>query len=334
MIKWAQSAIFNNKSFTSKSLQPSFAQTLQPFIKKAKQSSKYCGHDSCRAVVQVLKEHMASMLTTPETEGTCTAANVAKCRGGGTEEVCSTPVFGAKASQKFPLRFLDLSDAPKEVSTINDEFLYWEICSAVTECPLGSPQFFEITITFTIDATIETFDKSVFKNKLAEFLNTNAADAEDSVTAKDITLKVTAGSIKVDASIKAYTETVKGAIVKSLDAATTDALSTALGVKVLSKSSVSARDDFTKDADDSTGLSGSGLFGLPIAALVGILVGVVAFCVVIIGVIVFFVCKKLNKNKETTTKGVEITKPTTTADDKGATVSADEGGATVSADKI
>lgn len=310
MITWAANAMFNNKSFTSKSLQPSFAQTLQPFIKKAMLGSKYCGHDSCRAVVQVLKDHMTSMLTTTETTGTCTAANVAKCRGGGTEpadEVCSTPIFGAKASQKFPLRWLDLSDAPTEVRTINDEFIYWELCSAVTECAQGGPQFFEIMITFTIDATVETFDKNVFKVKLANFLNADV-DTAESVTANDITLKVTAGSIKVEATIKAYAQSVKSAIVKSLNAATPAALEAALGVKVLGTSSAT--------------VTMTTVGGVTTGAIVGIVVGVVAVLLLIVGAVAFWWFKIKGKAPKEP-KTVEVVTTTESADNEAPVSAAD-----------
>lgn len=183
----------------------------------------------------------------------------------------------------------------RRVSTLDDSFLYWETCAAVTECPVGGASFFELKIKFTIEATVETFDKTAFKVNLAKFLNADSAETADSVSPNDIKLKVTAGSIQVEATIKAYTESVKSAIVTSLDAADPTALTTALGVKVLSKEPVQAV-AYVPSPDGGTmaqnANAGSGLSGGAIAAIVA---GVVVVLLLVIAGLAFFMLKKKKK---------------------------------------
>ena len=314
MITWAANLGRNASLFQG---MRSYAQGLQPFIKQAMQGSKYCGAKSCRKMVKVLKDHVSSMQSIPEKAGTCTAANAAKCRGGGYGTACSTPTFGPKASQKFPLRWLDvktMSSNPAEGAlTLNDTFLYWEFCSAVAECPVDAPDYFEIKISFTIDVTVETFDKAAFKINLAKFLNKDAADAAGSVMPNDIELKVTAGSLKVEATIKAYTETAKGAVVKSLNAATVDSLSSALGVKVLSKTSAESAAVTTADGQSTSR-------GLSVGPIIGIVVGAVGAVCLIVGGVAFVMIKKKKKNAPKVVVMVEATSKTvvaTTANDDG-----------------
>ena len=297
MVTWAETAIINNASFSS-GMQPNAAKALQPFIMQAMQGSKYCGADSCRAVVQVLKEHVASMQTDDEEAGTCTAANAATCKAGGTGgEVCGAPKFGPKASQKFPLRWLDMETAGASSAylSLNDTFVYWELCAAVMECPLGGPDFFEVKVTFTVDATVETFDKSAFKDKLAEFLNKEGGTA-GSVTPKDITLKVAAGSITVESSIKTYTESVQGALVDSLEAATPESLGSALGVDVLSKSEVTTA-AFVTNPDGSTQEASVGGSGDPVVIIIVVVVVVVILLLLALGAFCY------TKKKQQTPKG-------------------------------
>ena len=177
----------------------------------------------------------------------------------------------------------------------------------MTECAQGGPQFFEIMITFTIDATVETFDKNVFKVKLANFLNADV-DTAESVTANDITLKVTAGSIKVEATIKAYAQSVKSAIVKSLNAATPAALEAALGVKVLGTSSAT--------------VTMTTVGGVTTGAIVGIVVGVVAVLLLIVGAVAFWWFKIKGKAPKEP-KTVEVVTTTESADNEAPVSAAD-----------
>ena len=228
------------------------AAVLQPHIKNGIMGSKHCGRPSCRTLVKTLKEYIASMASTAEAAGTCTAANAAKCLPGadgliaGTSEECSKPAFGAKASQKFPLRWYNPNKIfGKTYSTTDDaqyksmdeNWMYWQACSMTEECPVDGPAAFIITITFVIDATVDTFDAAGFKTSLAAYLNqkTNAG-----VAPRDIKLKITPGSINVEASIEVYSESVRTVVSNSLEAATPTELASALGVKVLSKTAPSS----------------------------------------------------------------------------------------------
>ena len=156
--------------------------------------------------------------------------------------MCLTPDFGPKSGQKFPLRWFNMEEmvymysSQPELAYLDDRWLYWEVCAATTECS-DDITIYKIAITFTIDATIETFDAVAFKSKLAAFLNKDDATA-GLVSANDISLEVASGSIKVKATIETPLESVKDSVVLQLNNADTADLSAALGVTVLEKSVV------------------------------------------------------------------------------------------------
>ena len=268
-------------------LAPNGAKVLHPIIREAMLGSAYCGNSSCREVMNVLKDFMFAMQTSGS--GTCSWAHASQCVGGGTDAVCLTPDFGPKSAQKFPLRWFNMEEmvysysSQPELAFLDDRWLYWEACAATTECS-DDVTIYKIVITFTIDATIETFDAAAFKSKLAAFLNKDDATA-GLVSPNDISLEVTSGSIKVKATIETPLESVKDSVVLTLNNADTAALSVALGVTVLAKS--------VATVEESTKSGNTPLSPEIIGAIIG---GGVAF-LALVTVLVAIALRRRRKNK-------------------------------------
>ena len=82
----------------------------------------------------------------------------------------------------------------------------------------------------TVAGTVDTFDQASYKTKLAAFLDGN-------VTAADISLTVTAASIKVTAEIRTASASVsEGLQVSKIAAGSTAELTQALGVEKFCRS--------------------------------------------------------------------------------------------------
>ena len=283
-------------------LAPNGAKVIHPIIREAMLGSMYCGNSSCREVMNVLKDFMFAMQTSGA--GTCSWAHASQCVGGGTDSVCLTPDFGPKSAQKFPLRWFNMKEmvyrysSQPELAYLDDRWLYWEACAATTECS-DDVTIYKIVITFTIDATIETFDAAAFKSKLAAFLNKDDATA-GLVSANDISLEVTSGSIKVKATIETPLESVKDSVVLTLKNANTADLSKALGVTVLEKSVVTVEESIKSGKGAAGSTVSPGILGAIIAGGAAFL----ALVIVIIAIVFWKIRKK--KAKETDAKDVTI----------------------------
>ena len=283
-------------------LAPNGAKVLHPIIREAMLGSAYCGNSSCREVMSVLKDFMFAMQTSGA--GTCSWAHASRCVGGGTDAVCLTPDFGPKSAQKFPLRWFNMEEmvysysSHPELAYLDDRWLYWEACAATTECS-DDVTIYKISIMFTIDATIETFDAAAFKSKLAAFLNKDDATA-GLVSSNDISLEVTSGSIKVKATIETPLESVKDSVVLTLNNANTADLSKALGVTVLEKSVVTVEESIKSGKGAAGSTVSPGILGAIIAGGAAFL----ALVIVIIAIVFWKIRKK--KAKETDAKDVTI----------------------------
>ena len=221
---------------------------LQAPLREAKSDLKFCRSPSCRAIVQVLNEWVASMESVSPS-GVCTAANVATCLpvNGNipSDAVCTAPAFGVKVSQKFPLRWFDLdafypSGRPTELSDVTDHTVYWEMCSAMTDCPADGPASYRLRTAFQVAGTVETFDALAFKRGYAAFLNNASTRPEAGIiTASDIELMFTPGSVQVEALVTIYSAAQQGALINAVSIATPSmaTLQAALGVVIESVSS-------------------------------------------------------------------------------------------------
>jgi len=228
---------------------------LQPPLREAKSDLKYCSSSSCRAIVQVLNEWVAAM-ENGLPSGVCTAANVATCLPANgiipPDAVCTAPTFGSKVSQKFPMRWFDLgafypSGPPTELSDVTDHTVYWEMCSAMTDCPVDGPARYRLRTAFQVAGTVDTFDALAFKRGYVAFLN-NGSDA-GTITASDIDLKLTSGSVQVEALVTVYSATQRRALLTAASIATPATLQAAIGVGIESISPTSVEVD---QADGTT----------------------------------------------------------------------------------
>jgi len=228
---------------------------LQPPLREAKSDLKYCSSSSCRAIVQVLNEWVAAM-ENDLPSGVCTAANVATCLPANgiipPDAVCTAPTFGSKVSQKFPMRWFDLdafypSGRPTELSDVTDHTIYWEMCSAMTDCPVDGPARYRLRTAFQVAGTVDTFDALAFKRGYVAFLN-NGSDA-GTITAGDIDLKLTSGSVQVEALVTVYSATQRRALLTAASIATPATLQAAIGVGIESVSPTSVEVD---QADGTT----------------------------------------------------------------------------------
>jgi len=225
----------------------------------------------------------------------------------GTTTLCSTPFFGAKTEQKFPLRWFDIgSSSSSSMSSLTDSFAYWEMCYMTSMCPKDGPAAYTLRATFNIKSTIASFDDAAqasFKSKYAAYLNSKA-DAAGSITPANIKLEISAGSINVKATVTLTTYGLTQALVTVLNAATATDLSATLGVEVNSISAVEAREVSADGKEQelsgsAAGGGGGGDSGLSPGVLGAIIGGSVGGVLLIAGIIVGVVCcMKRKKTKQ------------------------------------
>ena len=130
-----------------------------------------------------------------------------------------------------------------------------------------------VTFVATVAGTVEAFDTAGYKTKLATFLG-------GGVTASDITLTVTAASVKVTAEIVSSSAATAAALSAKIDSSSTAALTSALGVTVESKLAASVEQKLVAPPPPASG-------GALIAAIVGSIGGVL-----VLAGIVFFVVRR------------------------------------------
>ena len=144
--------------------------------------------------------------------------------------------------------------------------------------PAASLSPFRVKLTLEIESSMDNFDSSSFKAKLAAFLNAGGQGAGGSVVPDDIELNIMAASIIVEATVTTYTEAVKSRLFATLNQATTSALSSALGLPILNKKGVSV----TEGARVGSMASAQGygdVIALSVSGFVLFILGVlVAYC--------------------------------------------------------
>ena len=104
------------------------------------------------------------------------------------------------------------------------------------ECPPEGVRGYAISMTFVIQATVDTFDEATFRQSLANSLGPAGSDIEGAVTSGQISLQVSGGSINVDSTINLYSPTVADTVVSSVNAWSPSTASAALGVTISSVS--------------------------------------------------------------------------------------------------
>lgn len=113
----------------------------------------------------------------------------------------------------------------------------------VPPAPPGVAYVKEITFTTVVAGTVETFDSAAYKSNVASAVN---------VPESDVTVTATAASVLVKTDIKAQNDNAAAAIVTTLSASS-EALSTLLGVNVTSVQPIVTRDVAVTSTTPSTG---------------------------------------------------------------------------------
>lgn len=152
----------------------------------------------------------------------------------------------------------------------------------------GASAVWVVTFVATVAGTVDTFDQASYKTKLAAFLDGN-------VTAADISLTVTAASIKVTAEIRTASASVSEGLVSKIAAGSTAELTQALGVEVLSKQAPQMQVMMLKELEDTPSLS---------TGVLVVIIVVPIIALIIIAVIVILLIQR-KKKKEGTAKSKE-----------------------------
>ena len=230
--------------------------TIAEILELGFRASKLCGSSHCREFFNTIFTTADTLIntnvaTTPSTStgATCTAATVRTCgtapcfpwvsdSGSSAPAECSgcyLPGSQGEAGQMAPMNMIP--DSHKVI----DRTVFWSTCFMNTDCPPPGVQAYELVSTFTIDSTIDTFNdaaQDTFKVAYANLLAPPDSDLQGTVTKQDIALVITAGSLNVEARVRVVSPSLQQSLTTQIDAISPAEATTALGVTVTSKSSV------------------------------------------------------------------------------------------------
>lgn len=121
-----------------------------------------------------------------------------------------------------------------------------------------------VTFVATVAGSVDTFDQAAYKTNLAAYLDGN-------VTASEISLTVTAASVKVLSEIRAPSASASAGLVNKIATGSIAGLTSALGVEVLSKQAPQVQQKMLGPAEEPTTSLAPGILALiiilPVAAL-------------------------------------------------------------------
>ena len=198
-------------------------------------ASGLCSSGACRSVVSTLNSIVDGFATAGGGSSYCNSQNERACLGtscfpldgGNRGGSCSTCYQVPSGAQLPP--FVHFDDQV-------DRSAYWVTCFMEKECPPEGVRGYAISMTFVIQATVDTFDEATFRQSLANSLGPAGSDIEGAVTSGQISLQVSGGSINVDSTINLYSPTVADTVVSSVNAWSPSTASAALGVTISSVS--------------------------------------------------------------------------------------------------
>jgi len=252
----------------------------------------------------------------------CSAANVATCMTPATSGGCfpldQVTATGPCAVCYEPARSAITQGPP--MSFTNDKQIdrtaFWTSCFVATDCPPEGVSGYVVTTTFTVDATVESFDATAqasFKANYADMLNGASADLAGTFTAADVTLAISSGSIAIQASVVALSPAVSTTVEATINSMDATTISSTLGVTVnaIAPASV-ATANYVPPAPPGMVAPGmvavvsteevQNAVGMAMGVLIGITVGSTALVILLIVLIVVLCCccKKKAKTADIT----------------------------------
>jgi hypothetical protein len=299
-------------------------------------ATQLCGSGACRTMFDTVFALADTMINNAATQAAlCTQDNARTCTSScfpldynnnslRTDATCSPCYTGLpQFPQVSPMSRIGNNHDSRDKDM--ERYMFWTTCYFKTDCPPANVAARVVRIPIVVQETVESFTETKQVAVKEGFVTTLDPDGLLGLTAGNIELVITAGSLNVEASITVVSPTVADEMVTTARSLSPAQLTTNLGVVVDTIEAIPAAEDetfaspapppppnppgmsFVFDATvvgDNSVVSSpppppSVASGLPQAVLFAIIGGasaVVVIIAVVIGVVIGCMCMRAKKN--------------------------------------